>query len=67
MNLSALKFVPEWFVTDKMIRKLHEVLFANDDILFFDEDFGKITFFGGAMGILSVDFDKTNLDDADFY
>ena len=43
-SLSALNFVPDWFITNKMIRKLHEALFANDDILFFDEDFGKITF-----------------------
>ena len=43
--LSALKFVPDWFVTYKMIRKLLEALFTNDDILFFDEDFGKVTFF----------------------
>ena len=29
-----------------MIRKLHEALFANDDMLIFD-DLGKVTFFGG--------------------
>ena len=27
--LSTLKFVPDWFVTDKMIKKLYETLFAN--------------------------------------
>ena len=32
--LQALKFVPEWFITSKMIKKLH-VLYADDDILFF--------------------------------
>ena len=42
MILSALKFVPDWFVTNKMIKKLHEALFAIDDILLFDEDFGKV-------------------------
>ena len=47
-----------------MIKKLHEALFAND-ILLFDEDFGKVTFFG--MDIFSVDLDKINLDDVDFY
>ena len=56
--LPALKFVLEWFVSDKMIRKLHEVLFTNDNILFLHEDFGKVTFFGGEMGIISVDLDK---------
>ena len=28
--VSALKFVPNWFATDKMIKKLHEALFANN-------------------------------------
>ena len=41
-SLSALKFVPDWFVTKKMIKKLHEALFAIDDILLFHEDFGKV-------------------------
>ena len=40
--LSALKFVPDWFVTNKMLRKLHEGFFTNYDILSFDEDFGNI-------------------------
>ena len=34
-----------------------------DNILFFDEYFSKITFFANKMGILSVDLDKINLDD----
>ena len=44
-----------------MIRNLHETLFTNDDILFFDEDFSNVTFFANEMGILSVDLDKINL------
>ena len=31
---SALKFVPDWFVTSKIIKKLHNALFLDDDILF---------------------------------
>ena len=42
------------------------VLLANDDILFFDKGFSKVTFFANEMGILGVDLDKINLDD-DFY
>ena len=42
--LPALEFVPDWFVTSKMIKKLHIALYADDDILFFDEDFGNVTF-----------------------
>ena len=38
-------------------------LLANDDILFFDEDFSKVIFFANEMGILGVNVDKTNFDD----
>ena len=50
-----------------MIQKLHEALFPNNDILFLDDDFGKVKFFGGEIGILSIDLDKINPDDVDFY
>ena len=33
--LPALKFVPDWFVTSKLIKKLHNAPFADDYILFF--------------------------------
>ena len=46
--------------------KVLRVLLANDDILFFDKGFSKVTFFANEMGILGVDLDKINLDD-DFY
>ena len=42
--LSALKFVPDWFAINKMIKNLHDALFTNDDILFFDEYYGKSHF-----------------------
>ena len=59
--LAVLKFVPGWFVIDKIIRKLHETLLV-------DENFGKVTFFANkTMSVLSVDLNKTNLDDVDFY
>ena len=40
--VSRLKFVPDWFVTDKMIKKLHIGLIGYDDILFVDEDSGNL-------------------------
>ena len=36
--IPALKFVLDWSVTSKIIKKLYTVLYADDDILFFDED-----------------------------
>ena len=40
--LAALKCIPEWFVTS--LKELDNALHANDDILFFNKDFDKITF-----------------------
>ena len=64
--LPALKFLPEWFLTSKMIKKLDDALFANDYIIFINEDFNNVTFFGGEMSILRVDLYKINLDDVNF-
>ena len=34
-SLPALKFVPDWFVTNKTLKKIDDVVFCNDDIVFF--------------------------------
>ena len=67
--LAALKLIPDWwFVTSKMLEKFHDSLLANNDILFFDEDFSKVTFYADKMGIPIVDLDKISLDDdTNFY
>ena len=36
--LPVLKFVPDWFVTSKIIKKLLTALYANNNILYFNED-----------------------------
>ena len=56
---TALKFAPHWSVASKMIKKLHNAFFTDDDILFFDEDCCNITFSNHKMGILSVDLNNT--------
>ena len=43
-----------------MIKKLHNALFTDDDILFFDEDSCNITFSNHKIGILSVDLNNTS-------
>ena len=43
--LEALKFIPDWFVTSQMIKELCTALYADDDLLFFDEDSDNVTFF----------------------
>ena len=59
--LEALKF-SDWFVTSKVLEKFYDALLANDDILFFSEDFSKVTCFTNEVGILGVDLDNINLD-----
>ena len=36
--LRALKLVPDWFVSNKMLEKLDDVVFSNDDIVFVNEN-----------------------------
>ena len=60
--LAALKLIPDWFVISKTFEKLDNFLHANDDILFHNEDFDKLTFIIIQKHILAVDLDKTNLD-----
>ena len=65
--LPTWKFVPDWLVTSKMIKKLYNTVFADDDILFFVEDSGNVSFLSDEMGILSVNLDNINLYDGNFY
>ena len=59
--LAALKFIPDWFVTSKMLEKFDNALHANDDILFYNEDFDKVTFIANQKHTLATDLDKINL------
>ena len=45
-----------------MLEKLDNALHANDDILFRNEDFVKVTLIASQGHILAVDIDKINLD-----
>ena len=50
-----------------MLEKLDNALHANDDILFYSEDFDKVLFIAFQIHILATGIDKTNLDnDKDF-
>ena len=50
--LAALKFVPDCFVTSKMIKKLFTALCAGENRLYFDEDSGNVVFNCNGIGIL---------------
>ena len=34
--LGAFKFIPDWFVTSKMIKKLLTALYADDNTIYFN-------------------------------
>ena len=55
-----LKFVPDWFVTSKMIRN------PDDDTIFVNEDSNYVTIFIEEMVIFSVDLNNINLDHVNF-
>ena len=61
--LAALKFICDWFVTSKMIKKLLIASYANDNILDFNEDSGNAVFSCNEMGILNIDINNIKLDD----
>ena len=47
--LAALIIILDLFVASKMLEKFHDALLTNIDILFFDEDFSKVTFFANEI------------------
>ena len=64
--LSALKFVSDWFLTSKMIKELFTALYADEDILYFNEDSRNVVFFCNEMHILNIDLNSINLDDTNY-
>ena len=61
-SLASLKFIPDWFVTSKMTKKLFTALYADENILYFNEDSDNVVFSCNAMGILNIDLKNINLD-----
>ena len=58
--LAALKFVPDSFVTSKMIKIFFTALYADENILYFN------VFICNGMGTLYIDLNNINLDDANY-
>ena len=53
--LSTLNFIPDWFVKSKVIKTLFTALYADENILYFDEDFGNVVCNCDEIGILNED------------
>ena len=64
--LAALKFIRDWFLTSEMIKILFTALYADVNILYFNEDSSNILFICTGMGILNIDLNNINLDDTNF-
>ena len=60
--LAALKFVPNWFVTSKMIKIVFTALYTDENILYFNKDFSNVVFNSNGMGILNIDLSNINCD-----
>ena len=61
-----MKFVPNWFVTSKMIKKLFTVLHTDENVIYFDEDFGNLVFNCNEIDIINTDLNYISLDNNDF-
>ena len=60
------EFVLHWVVTSKVIKKLFTALYADDNILYFDEDSGNIAFSCNGRDILNIDHNNCNLDETNY-
>ena len=49
---AALKFISDWIVTSKMIKKLFTDLYADDNVIYSNENSGDIIFSGNETGII---------------
>ena len=58
--LSIFRFIPDWFVTNRMIKKLYNALFFIN-IFFANEDSGIVSF-----PINDIDFNTIDLNDDNF-
>ena len=61
-SLAALKLIFHWFVTSKMIRKRYTTLYANENILYFNEDSGDGVSSCHEMEIFSIFLNNNNID-----
>ena len=64
--LPALNFVPDWFVTSKMIKILLTALYTDKNMLYFNEYSSNAIFNCNEMGILTIDISNINLDDNNY-
>ena len=57
-----MKLFLDWFVKIKTIKKLYTALYADNNILYFNEDSGNVIFSCNEMGIFNIDLNNISLD-----
>ena len=63
--LPALKFVPDWIFTNKMLQKLDDLVFSNYDIVFVNPD-SDVSFFSDDAGLVNAGCNNASLEDVNF-
>ena len=56
--LPLLKWAPDLFVTNKMLKDLDDAVSFKDDIVFVNEDYDNVTFFSDDIGPANVDLNN---------
>ena len=62
-SLAALKLIPDWFVTSKMIKKLFTALYTDENLLYFNKDSSDAVLNYNEMGIVNIDLNNISLYD----
>ena len=57
-----MKLILSWFVTGKMIKEPFTALYADESILYFNENSGNTVFSCNEMSILNIDLNNIYLD-----
>ena len=57
-----MKLILNWFVTGKMIKEPFTALYADESILYFNENSGNTVFSCNEMSILNIDLNNIYLD-----
>ena len=57
-----MKLFLDWFVKIKTIKKLYTALYADNNILYFNEDSGNVIFSCNEIGIFNIDLNNISLD-----
>ena len=61
-SLATLKLIPDQFLTSKMIKKNFIALYANENMLYVNEDSGTVVFDCNGMNILNINLNNIDLD-----